>query len=90
MSEAERLVTSDRMPGEGADRALRPQGFDEFVGQPAAKANLKVFVEAARARGEAMDHVREYWRPSKQGTRPCFVCEALLGFAKDPKRGAPR
>ncbi len=54
---AERLVTAARMPGEGADRALRPQAFDEFVGQPQAKANLRVFVEAARARGEAMDHV---------------------------------
>jgi Holliday junction DNA helicase RuvB len=54
---AERILSPVRMPGEGADRALRPNSFDEFVGQPQAKANLRVFVEAARARGEAMDHV---------------------------------
>ncbi|MGE0846940.1 MAG: Holliday junction branch migration DNA helicase RuvB, partial [Flavobacteriaceae bacterium] len=36
--------------------SLRPQTLDEFVGQRQARANLKVFIEAARARGEALDH----------------------------------
>jgi len=53
---------SDRAlsPAEQADDhdvALRPQRLSEFVGQPAARANLDVFVRAARARGEALDHV---------------------------------
>ena len=39
------------------DVALRPQSLAEFVGQPAARANLDVFVRAARQRGEALDHV---------------------------------
>jgi len=60
---AERITTPERMPGEGADRALRPQGFAEFLGQPQAKANLKVFVEAARNRGDAMDHVLLFGPP---------------------------
>lgn len=37
--------------------ALRPQRLDEFVGQAQARQNLKVFIEAARTRGEALDHV---------------------------------
>ena len=37
--------------------SLRPQSLDEFIGQAAARANLKVFVEAAKGRGEALDHV---------------------------------
>jgi Holliday junction DNA helicase RuvB len=49
------ITDPDRQPGE--DRALRPTGFDEFTGQVAAKANLKVFVAAARKRGDALDHV---------------------------------
>ena len=41
---------------EDADRALRPQTLDEFIGQRDARANLKVFIESAKMRGEAMDH----------------------------------
>src|ERR671927_965610 len=43
--------------GEDADASLRPQTLSEFIGQAQARANLKVFIEAAKARGEALDHV---------------------------------
>lgn len=39
------------------DVAMRPSGFDEFVGQEAARANLQVFIEAAKQRKSALDHV---------------------------------
>ena len=39
------------------DVALRPPSFNEFTGQPKIVANLKVFIEAARKRGETLDHV---------------------------------
>ncbi|WP_157016492.1 Holliday junction branch migration DNA helicase RuvB [Mesorhizobium xinjiangense] len=51
-----RLISSEKR-GEDVDVALRPQSLDDFVGQAAARANLKVFVEAAKSRGEALDHV---------------------------------
>jgi Holliday junction DNA helicase RuvB len=56
MSSAPRLVT----PGtrdDDADASLRPQRLSEFIGQEQARANLSVFIEAARARKEALDHV---------------------------------
>ncbi|MGB3501887.1 MAG: Holliday junction branch migration DNA helicase RuvB [Mesorhizobium sp.] len=56
MTTAPRLISSEPR-GEDADQTLRPQRLEDFVGQAAARANLKVFVDAARGRGEALDHV---------------------------------
>ncbi|MGH9916771.1 MAG: Holliday junction branch migration DNA helicase RuvB, partial [Pyrinomonadaceae bacterium] len=56
MSDVSRLITPDKR-GEDADTTLRPQTLNDFVGQAAARANLKVFIEAAKSRGEALDHV---------------------------------
>ena len=53
---AERSVMPERRPGD-RDAALRPETLDEFVGQERLRRNLKVFIDAARARGEALDHV---------------------------------
>ena len=56
MSDAERLITPEKR-GEDIDTTLRPQSLDDFTGQAEARANLKVFIEAAKNRGEALDHV---------------------------------
>ncbi|MFZ1813993.1 MAG: Holliday junction branch migration DNA helicase RuvB [Rhizobiaceae bacterium] len=51
-----RIITGEKR-GEDVDTSLRPQTLDEFVGQAQARANLKVFIEAAKKRGDALDHV---------------------------------
>ncbi|MEN3792097.1 Holliday junction branch migration DNA helicase RuvB [Fulvimarina sp. MAC3] len=56
MSDTSRLIAPDKR-GEDIDTTLRPQALDDFVGQAQARANLKVFIGAAKARGEALDHV---------------------------------
>lgn len=56
MSE-ERIISGEGQVGDGRDRALRPLSFNDFVGQPDAIANLKVYVEAARRRSEPLDHL---------------------------------
>jgi Holliday junction DNA helicase RuvB len=48
---------SARLEDQPVDLALRPRGFDEYVGQSKVKANLQVFTEAARKRGEPVDHL---------------------------------
>ena len=53
----DRLVDPTAAAGDGADRALRPQVLSDFVGQAQLRANLSVYVSAARSRSEAMDHV---------------------------------
>jgi holliday junction DNA helicase RuvB len=50
-------VPAVRAGEEELDRSLRPQRLDEFVGQPALKRQLSLFIEAARRRGEPLDHV---------------------------------
>jgi Holliday junction DNA helicase RuvB len=54
---ASRLVTPERREDDLAEASLRPQKLGEFIGQEKARANLEVFIKAARARGEALDHV---------------------------------
>jgi Holliday junction DNA helicase RuvB len=51
------LVTPERREEDAAEASLRPQRLVEFVGQEQARANLAVFIAAARARNEALDHV---------------------------------
>ncbi len=52
-----KLVTPERGEEDAAEASLRPQRLDEFIGQSQARANLGVFIAAARARKEALDHV---------------------------------
>jgi len=52
-----RLVTPERRDDDVAEASLRPQKLSEFVGQEQARANLSVFIAAARERKEALDHV---------------------------------
>ncbi len=60
MTDDARLVTGAKReadPADAAEASLRPQYLREFIGQEQARSNLKVFIEAAKARGDALDHV---------------------------------
>ncbi|MFT3996254.1 MAG: Holliday junction branch migration DNA helicase RuvB [Asticcacaulis sp.] len=74
--------TDDDVEAFAADRALRPQSFDDFVGQGPLKANLKVFVQAAAARKEALDHVLFYGPPGLGKTTLAQIVakELRVGF----------
>jgi Holliday junction DNA helicase RuvB len=66
---------------EDTDRALRPQGLDEFIGQAEVRANLKVFIQAARQRGEAMDHTLFYGPPGLGKTTLAQIMSRELGVS---------
>ena len=64
---------------EDADRALRPQTLDAFIGQAEARANLRVFIESARGRGIAMDHALFHGPPGLGKTTLAQIMARELG-----------
>ena len=74
----DRLIDGERK-SEDADAALRPKRLDDFVGQPQAKDNLRVFVQAARARDEALDHVLFHGPPGLGKTTLAQIVANELG-----------
>ncbi|GAA6208148.1 Holliday junction branch migration DNA helicase RuvB [Cognatishimia sp. WU-CL00825] len=64
---------------EDADRALRPQGLGEFIGQAEARANLRVFIESAKQRGQAMDHTLFHGPPGLGKTTLAQIMARELG-----------
>ena len=62
-----------------SDRALRPQVLEEFIGQAEARANLRVFIDSARMRGEAMDHTLFHGPPGLGKTTLAQIMARELG-----------
>ena len=58
--------------------SLRPQSLDEYIGQEKAKNNLKIYIEAAKSRGEALDHVLFYGPPGLgKTTLSCIIANEM-------------
>jgi holliday junction DNA helicase RuvB len=76
-------LTSFTSPAAGRDEpldvALRPSGFTEFIGQADARANLEVFIEAAKKRGAALDHVLFVGPPGLGKTTLAQIISKELG-----------
>ncbi len=77
MTTPARLISAEKRPED--DVALRPQVLADFTGQEAARKNLKIFIESAKARGEALDHVLFVGPPGLGKTTPAQIVARELG-----------
>jgi Holliday junction DNA helicase RuvB len=78
----DRVIAPHRKPGEtNSDVALRPKNLDDYIGQEAIKEQLRIFLAAARARSESLEHVLLYGPPGLGKTSLAHVISAEIGVS---------
>ncbi|MGB3307378.1 MAG: Holliday junction branch migration DNA helicase RuvB [Thermomicrobiales bacterium] len=77
--DASRLVTARQREDDGADKSLRPRHLEDYIGQDRVKSNLRIFIQAALERGEALDHVLLYGPPGLGKTTLASIIGAEMG-----------
>src|SRR5579859_7309267 len=73
--EPNRVLSPQKRPEDQTDYAMRPRRLDDLIGQDRVKDNLAILIDAAKRRGEALDHVLFYGPP---GLGKCITADSLV------------
>ncbi|HMS44996.1 MAG TPA: AAA family ATPase, partial [Alphaproteobacteria bacterium] len=74
-----RLVSVEQLPEDQVETSIRPKFLGDFIGQQQLRANLEVFIQAAKQRGEALDHILFYGPPGLGKTTLSHIVARELG-----------
>ena len=77
--ENELITRSSALPEDAGEGSLRPRYLNEYIGQERAKENLRIFIQAAKMRGEALDHVLLHGPPGLGTTTLAAVIANEMG-----------
>lgn len=81
MAEEESLISKAALPEDHGEKSLRPHTLDEYVGQNRSKEHLNIYIQAAKQRGEALDHVLLHGPPGLGKTTLAGIIAAEMGVS---------
>ena len=79
MADDERIISTRQLSEDETENSLRPKTMADYIGQTKAKENLSVYIEAAKMRGESLDHTLLYGPPGLGKTTLAGISAAEMG-----------